>query len=45
MQLVDVIKGKVNSQKECSKEGADLEGRNRRYPALSRRRLFISKLG
>lgn len=34
MQLVDGINGNVNSQNESSKEGADPEGRNNRYPAL-----------
>lgn len=45
MQLVDVINGNVNSQKESSKEGADLEGRNNRYVALQGGREFISKFG
>lgn len=42
MQLVDVINGKANNQQESSKEGADLEGRNNRYPAFQGGRQFIS---
>lgn len=45
MQLVDGINGNVNSQNESSKEGADPEGRNNRYPALEEEEnLFLDQV-